>query len=63
MYETIRSEKGAGVATISLNRPDKLNAFDGRMPGELDDALNAAATDDEVRCVVLRGEAAPALHA
>jgi hypothetical protein len=57
LYETIRSEKGAGVATISLNLPDKLNAFDafdGRMSGELDDALNAAATDDEVRCVVLR---------
>jgi enoyl-CoA hydratase/carnithine racemase len=33
LYETIRSEKGAGVAAIYLNRPDELNAFDGRMHG------------------------------
>ncbi|HEX2180907.1 MAG TPA: enoyl-CoA hydratase-related protein, partial [Rubrobacteraceae bacterium] len=56
MYETVLYEKGAGVATISLNRPDKLNAFDGRMHEDLHSALDAAASDEEVRCVVLRGE-------
>jgi 2-(1,2-epoxy-1,2-dihydrophenyl)acetyl-CoA isomerase len=56
MYETILFEKSGGVATIALNRPEKLNAFDGRMHEELHDALDNAATDDEIRCLVLRGE-------
>jgi 2-(1,2-epoxy-1,2-dihydrophenyl)acetyl-CoA isomerase len=56
VYETVLYHKGDGVATVSLNRPDKLNAFDGKMHEELHDALDSAASDDEVRCVVLRGE-------
>jgi 2-(1,2-epoxy-1,2-dihydrophenyl)acetyl-CoA isomerase len=56
MYETILFEKSGGVATIALNRPEKLNAFDGRMHEELHDALDKAAAKDEIRCVVLRGE-------
>jgi enoyl-CoA hydratase/carnithine racemase len=52
VYETILCEKNNGVMTIALNRPEKLNAFDGRMHEELHDALDNAATDDEVRCVV-----------
>ncbi len=56
MYETILFEKNGGVATVALNRPDKLNAFNGRMHEELHAALDDASADDEVRCVVLRGE-------
>ncbi len=56
MYETILFEKSGGVANVALNRPKKLNAFDGTMHEELYDALEAAAQDEEVRCVVLRGE-------
>jgi len=56
LYETILYEKNAGVATIALNRPEKLNAFNGKMHKELHDALDRAASDEEVRCVVLRGE-------
>ncbi len=56
MYETILFEEKDGVATISLNRPDKLNAFNGEMHEELHAALDVAALEDEVRCVVLRGE-------
>ncbi len=56
MYETILFEKGGGVANVALNRPKKLNAFDGTMHEELYDALEVAASDDEVRCVVLRVE-------
>jgi 2-(1,2-epoxy-1,2-dihydrophenyl)acetyl-CoA isomerase len=56
VYETILFEKNSGVATIALNRPDKLNAFNGQLHEELHDALDNAASDDEVRCVVLRGE-------
>ena len=56
MYETILAENAGGVATIALNRPEKLNAFDATMHEELYDTLGDAAGDEEVRCIVLRGE-------
>ena len=56
MYETVLYEKTGGVADVALNRPEKLNAFDAKMHEELYAALDDAASDDEVRCVVLRGE-------
>ena len=56
MYETIVFEKKEGVATISLSRPKVLNAFNGRMHEEVHEALDRATEDDEVRCLVLRGE-------
>ena len=56
MYETILFEKDTSIATIALNRPKALNAFDGRMHEELQASLDAAAEDDAIRCVVLRGE-------
>lgn len=56
MYETIIFEKDAGVATIALNRPKVLNAFDSKMHEEMRAALDEVAGDDEVRAVVLRGE-------
>lgn len=56
MYETVLYEKDAGVATITLNRPDRLNAFSGEMHKELHEVLDHVASDEEVRCVVLRGE-------
>ena len=56
MYETVVYEGKGGVATISLHRPDKLNAFDGAMHEELFEALGQAAEDEEIRCIILRGE-------
>jgi len=56
LYETILYEMDAGVVTITLNRPDRLNAFNAKMHEELHDALDSAASDKEVRCVALRGE-------
>jgi 2-(1,2-epoxy-1,2-dihydrophenyl)acetyl-CoA isomerase len=56
LYETILAENAGGVATIALNRPEKLNAFDATMHEELYDTLGDAAGDEEVRCIVLRGE-------
>lgn len=54
-YETILYEVADGVATITLNRPSKLNAFNDAMIGETLDALKAAARDDAVRSIVLTG--------
>ena len=43
------------IATVTLNRPDRGNAFDQTMLDELGDQLKALAADDAVRIVVLRG--------
>jgi enoyl-CoA hydratase/carnithine racemase len=50
------TEDRRGVRHLVLNRPDKRNALDGEMIGELGAAAESAAHDDEVRVVVLRGE-------
>lgn len=44
-----------GVATLTLNRPDKLNAFDAEMTQALHDALKNAERDAAVRCLVITG--------
>jgi enoyl-CoA hydratase len=43
------------IARITLNRPERLNAIDDRMPRELRDAVGRAAEDDRVHVVVLAG--------
>jgi enoyl-CoA hydratase/carnithine racemase len=54
-YEQIRYEVADGVATITLHRPERLNAFTVRMADELIDAFDRLDGDDEVRAVVLTG--------
>jgi len=44
-----------GVALITLNRPDVLNAFNDELGFAALDAMNSAAEDDNVRCVVITG--------
>ena len=55
MYENIKVEFDGGVVTITLNRPEKLNAFAGHMRRDLAEALERAGSDPEVRVVVLTG--------
>ena len=52
---TILYTVGDGVATITLNRPDKLNAFNDEMTAETMAALQEAGRDKAVRCIVLTG--------
>jgi enoyl-CoA hydratase/carnithine racemase len=54
-YEQIAYEVTDGIATVTLDRPDKLNAFTDRMMGELLDAFDRVDADDDVRVVVLTG--------
>jgi 2-(1,2-epoxy-1,2-dihydrophenyl)acetyl-CoA isomerase len=55
LYENIILDKKDRVATITLNRPEKLNAFAGRMRDELGDAIEDAGQDNSVRVVVITG--------
>lgn len=54
-YETLLSETVDGVLTLTLNRPDVLNAVTDRMLAELQDALRGAERDASVRCIVFTG--------
>jgi 2-(1,2-epoxy-1,2-dihydrophenyl)acetyl-CoA isomerase len=51
----IETHAGDGIATITLNRPDKLNAFTGTMREDLLEALRACESDEAVRVIVLTG--------
>src|SRR6266699_2326866 len=55
-YETIRYEVAEQILTVTLNRPDKLNAFNGAMQKELIDAFDAADKDDNIRAIIVTGE-------
>ncbi len=55
-YETIRYEVDAGILTLTLNRPDRLNAFNGTMMQEMIDAFDKADADDNVRAIIITGE-------
>ena len=44
-----------GIATVTLNRPDKLNAFTGRMMNEMIDIFDRTDADDDVKAVIITG--------
>ena len=54
-YETIIFKVTNGVAWVTLNRPDRLNAITDLMLKELNLALDQVETDEEIRCLVLTG--------
>jgi len=56
MYGDILLSRAAGVATLTLSNPDKLNAVDAQMWRALRGHMEALNADPELRCVVLRGD-------
>src|SRR5690242_21037667 len=54
-YKTLLVSVDAGVATVTLNRPERRNALSARMTNELLYALEDAAAASDVRCTVLTG--------
>src|SRR4051794_585878 len=54
-YEQLLYEVDAGVATLTLNRPDQRNALSGQLLTELVDAVKRVRDDNEVRAMVLTG--------
>ncbi len=54
-YEQILTDSSEGLLTITLNRPDRLNAWTAQMGHELRAAFDAADADDEVRAIIITG--------
>jgi enoyl-CoA hydratase/carnithine racemase len=52
---TVLSSRVGGVATLTLNRPERLNAYTGEMGGELYAALHELDQDDAVRVIIVTG--------
>lgn len=55
-FETIRYEVADGILTLTMNRPDRLNAFNGTMMQEMIKAFDQADADDAVRAIIVTGE-------
>ena len=55
VYEQILYEIKDHILTLTLNRPDHLNAFTPQMRKELIDALDRADADDQVRAIIVTG--------
>ncbi|MFT4854495.1 MAG: enoyl-CoA hydratase/carnithine racemase, partial [Bacteroidia bacterium] len=54
-YEQILYDVDDNILTITLNRPEKLNAFTGTMMSEMIDALDRADADDNVKAIIITG--------
>lgn len=54
-YQHIQTEQSERILTVTLNRPEKLNAFTATMMRELIDAFEHADADDDVRAVIVTG--------
>ena len=54
-YETLKYEVAGRIARITLNRPERLNAINDVMPGEIRAAVDRANADDTVHVIVLQG--------
>jgi enoyl-CoA hydratase/carnithine racemase len=54
-YEHILVERDSGVAILTMNRPDQLNAMNRRLTAELHDAVTRMVADDAIGCLVITG--------
>jgi len=54
-YETIIVDINDHVATITLNRPDAMNAINAKLLSELAQAVTEADASDKVRCMIITG--------
>ena len=56
-FETLLYSVEDGIATITLNRPEKLNAFTARMMSDMSEAFDITDADDAVKAVIVTGGA------
>ena len=62
-YETLLYQTAGALATITLNRPQRLNTIVPPMPEELEAAVHSASVDADVKVIVLRGAAGLSVRA
>src|SRR5467141_2102845 len=62
-YEHILVDAEDGVGILTLNRPDKLNAMNRKLAGELHDAVKRMDTDEAIGCIVITGAGTRAFSA
>ena len=62
-YEYILVEKTAGVAILTMHRPEQLNAMNRQLTAELHDAVSSMCADDAVGCIVITGTGTRAFSA
>jgi enoyl-CoA hydratase/carnithine racemase len=62
-YEHILVEREDGVGIVTLNRPEKLNAMNRKLSGELRDAVKEFDADDAIGCIVITGSGSRAFSA
>ena len=56
MYQTIRCENQDGIAIVTIDRPEALNALNSTVITELEQVVTALESDRDVRCMILTGE-------
>ena len=56
MYQTIRCEKQDGIAIVTIDRPEALNALNSTVITELEQVVAVLESDRDVRCLILTGE-------
>src|SRR4051812_43871433 len=54
-FEHIKYEQDGPIVIVTLNRPDKLNAYTSQMGAEIEDAFRQADDDDSVRVIIVTG--------
>ena len=54
-YNTIKYAVEDNILTLTIHRPEKMNAFTGEMLNEMIDAFDRADADDEVRAIIVTG--------
>jgi len=54
-FETILYEIKDKILTVTLNRPERLNAFTGQMMDDLIEAFDKAGKDDDIRVIIVTG--------
>jgi enoyl-CoA hydratase len=62
-YQTLLTEIGDGILTITINRPDKMNALNQAVIAELDQVFDAVNKEEEIRGVIITGAGAKAFVA
>ena len=56
MYQTLRYEVEDQIAVLTINRPEALNALNGQVIGELEEAVSAVEADRSLKALIITGE-------